>query len=97
MDQTIIDHHISILRGKLKGLKNTDLLGDDTINASIALWQKQVPKKVVPDKDRKVKTCPACARAIEALCKTGTSVLKTPTGYIGHYCPWCGQAITQEG
>ena len=26
MDQTIIDHHISILRGKLKGLKNTDRL-----------------------------------------------------------------------
>lgn len=98
MDQTTIDHHISVLKGKLKGLKDTDLSGDDTINASITLWQKQTPRKLLTGEDHDifVESCPNCQRPIKVTAKE-KSGLFTMDGYIGHYCPWCGQAVEREG
>lgn len=97
MDQHKIDHHIATLKGKLKGLKDTDLTGDDTIQASIALWQKQIPRKLLigEDNDLFAESCPTCQRPIKVTRKE-KSGLFTMDSYIGYYCPWCGQAIKKE-
>lgn len=97
MDQMIVDHHISVLKGKLKGLKATDLSGDDTINASIGLWQKQIARNLLvgEDHDIFVESCPSCKRPIKVTAKEENDLF-TMDGCIGHYCPWCGQAVKQE-
>lgn len=80
------------LRGKRRALRNAVDFGLNDLDLSIQVLELQQPKQVrakVKDKDI-AWACPTCEKIIAIEYKDSPL---SQIGYIGNYCPWCGQRL----
>lgn len=80
------------LRGKRRALRNAVDFGLKDLDLSIQVLELQQPKQVrAKVKDQDIAwACPTCEKIIAIEYKDSPL---SQIGYIGNYCPWCGQRL----